>query len=168
VIVCGPRSAAFGDFKSALACRRGDEKVYLLVDAEAPVAAGAPSEAAAWSHVAARVGDGWEQPAAGHDDHLHLMVQTMEAWFLADREAFKRWFGPKCNLAKLPSDKTLPGSVAKATLEAALNKAAAETPAGEYRKGRDSFEVLKLLDPAKIEPACPWAARLFETLRRDL
>lgn len=168
VMMCGSRGHAFRDFKIALQTAGPDGKVYLLVDAEAPVSAEAPSEDAAWAHVAERVGDAWSRPSPVHADHLHLMVQAMEAWLFADPDALNAWFGPKFDEQPGRAAARAPERIAKANLVPTLDRAARNTPKGAYGKGRDSFGVLRLVDPARLEAASPWARRLFETLRRDL
>ena len=79
VIASGDRCAAFKDFCLALRQNHG-EYIILLVDSEEAVAA------AAWQHLATRQGDNWQRPIGASDDQAHLMVQVMEAWFLADRK----------------------------------------------------------------------------------
>jgi hypothetical protein len=80
VIPCGGRQNAYEQFCTAI--RGGEVSALLLVDAEAPVVERDP-----WRHVAQRPDDKWQKPAGATEDHLHLMVQCMEAWFLADRQA---------------------------------------------------------------------------------
>ncbi|HEY6292163.1 MAG TPA: DUF4276 family protein [Terriglobia bacterium] len=84
IIACGSRSEAFKDFQRRLR-RRTDEFVILLVDSEGPVGA-----QTSWAYLKAK--DNWRRPT-GTDDQAHLMVQCMQAWFLADREALGEFYG---------------------------------------------------------------------------
>jgi hypothetical protein len=83
-LVCsGGRNAAFDGFRNAV--QNGDDAVVvLLVDAEAPV------NGAASAHLQAR--DGWDLGFAS-DQAVHLMVQTMEAWIVADPDALAAYYG---------------------------------------------------------------------------
>lgn len=160
IVACGTRRAAYEQFAHALATRPGDEALYVLVDSEGPLTGTDP-----WAHVAARKGDGWSTPAGARDENLHLMVQVMETWFLADREALGRCFGKDFRASALP-DREDVEHVSKAEVFRALHEATKGTKAGSYSKGQHSFRVLGELDPAKVERASPWARRLFQTLAR--
>ena len=85
------REQTFDKFKTALQRRRPNELPILLVDSEGPVASGH----SAWQHLLNH--DNWNQPAGADDDSVYLMVQVMETWFLADREALRGFFGPQLN-----------------------------------------------------------------------
>ena len=91
VIPGGGREQTFDKFQTALQNRRPDEIPILLVDSEERVGAGK----SAWEHL--RDQDNWNQPPGAADESAYLMVQTMETWFLADREALRRFFGPSLN-----------------------------------------------------------------------
>ncbi len=79
LICCGPRDEAFRGFQNAL--RRGDDDiVVLLVDSEGPV------EGEPRAHLYAR--DGWNLNDVD-DRSVHLMVQTMEAWIVADVDVLR-------------------------------------------------------------------------------
>jgi hypothetical protein len=88
VIACGDRVAAFSGFRSALEQHRGDF-VLLLVDSEGAVSVGATS----WQYLESREGDKWKRPKGASDEQAHLMVQVMESWFLADRQALSDYYG---------------------------------------------------------------------------
>lgn len=82
ITVCGSRNNAFRDFKNALATHP-DAFVILLVDSEAPVVKQSP-----WEHLKLR--DNWDSPGVD-DTHCYLMVQAMEAWFMADIDTLKKF-----------------------------------------------------------------------------
>lgn len=167
MIAAGGRKAAYDDFCTATTAPAEGERIFLLVAAEGGVAA-PPGEDAAWAHVAARPGDGWKRPPARHDDHLHLMVQLMESWLLADREALAAYYGAGFNPAALPAKDRPPESVPKADVVPALDRAAPATKRQGYGKGRDSFALLAEIDPALLCAASPWAERFFATLAAAL
>ena len=146
VVACGSRSEAYQRFCTALSQADIDDSPLLLVDSEGPIAA------TPWKHVLQRVGDGWKQPDGAKDDHLHLMVQMMEAWFLADVPVLKAYFGPKFQEKKLPKTKAIE-SISKDDIESSFTAAVQDCPKKSYKKGRDSFEILGRLDPQRVSNA---------------
>ena len=132
----------------------------LLVDAEGPVTAPATA-AQPWQHLQAR--DGWQRPPGATDDQCHLMVQMMESWFLTDAQAVSDYYGQGFHAGSLPQNPRIE-QVARRDVEDGLNRATRNTGKGNYNKGRDSFEVLARLDPAKVTNASPYAKRLIDTL----
>jgi hypothetical protein len=160
VVPCGSRSAAFDKFCSELARCGPDDVVMLLVDSEAPC-----DGDDAWKHVAQREGDRWEPPAGATSNHLHLMVQVMESWFLADPDALERHFGKGFRREGLPV-RTDIEVIAKLEVYRALEAATKSTKSGPYGKGTHSFKLLAELDPDKLQRASPRARRLFDALRQ--
>ena len=151
------RQRTFELFELAIANPRSGELPLLLVDSEAPV----QKDHSPWKHLKAR--DNWDQPDGAKEDHVYLMVQVMETWFLADREMLRRYFGNHFRenvLRDWVSLEDLPKSQVFEILERAT--AACKTP---YSKGKVSFELLEKLNPAAVEAACPHCARLLEYLR---
>ena len=159
IFASGGRQQAYDDFRIALGASRDDDRVVLLVDSEGPVG----MDAGPWQHLKDR--DGWDRPDGADDDHVHLMVQCMEAWFLADRAALAGYFGNGFNENSLPRRADV-DEVSKQDIERGLTAATRNSrPKGTYRKGRDSFAILAELDPDKIANASPHAKRFLETLR---
>lgn len=97
VVACGGRGQAFRDWRIAFTTHPEDH-CLLLVDSEGSVGA----NVGPWAHVLVRPGDHWERPAAATDDQLHFMVQTMEAWLLADPEALKAFTERASGMALSP------------------------------------------------------------------
>jgi Domain of unknown function (DUF4276) len=96
IIACGPRLLTFNSFKRAL-IDHPDAFVLLLVDSEGPV------ELGPWEHLKRRQGDEWELPGVD-DSQCHLMVQMMEAWFIADIDALKEYYGQGFNEKAIPKN----------------------------------------------------------------
>lgn len=151
------REQTFDKFKSALQRRRPNELHILLVDSEGPVAAGR----SAWQHLHHQ--DNWEQSPGTDDDSAYLMVQVMETWFLADREALRRFFGPSLNENHFREWSHLE-AIHKDTVINALESATANCRK-PYRKGRVSFELLEQIDPQRVSEAYPHAGQLLTYLR---
>lgn len=158
IIACGSRESAFNKFRTAFEARKAEEFVVLLVDSEDPVADGAGP----WQHLAGR--DSWNRPHAAADEHAHLMVQCMEAWFLADTDSLAEYFGRDFNLNALPRRREIE-EVAKGDVLEGLRNATRRCRKGEYGKGRHSFDILEQIDPAKVHAASPHAKRLINTVR---
>ena len=153
----GGREQTFRRFIAAAASAGSGATVLLLVDSEGPVAAGRT----VWQHLAAC--DGWPRPGRAGDDQAFLMVQVMETWFLADRDALRAYFGDKFRARVIRTWPDLEG-VPKKTVIEALERATAACRKS-YAKGRVSFELLAQIDPARVETACPHARALLDRLR---
>ena len=119
VVASGSRREAFDDFCAAVRSPGKYDFIMLLVDSEDPVVAGSNS----WQHLKAR--DNWDQPSGATDDQVHLMVQCMEAWFLADKDCLVAYYGNDFNQNALP---------ARQDIEEHRKKRRVERP-----KKRDSF-----------------------------
>ena len=158
IVASGGRQQAFDDFCTALKKAKGNDFIVLLVDSEALVGAGDGS----WTHLNSR--DDWDKPAAATDDNAHLMVQCMEAWFLADKDTLDAFFGNGFNRGALPAKAEIE-EIAKADVFSGFKAATRRCDKkGEYGKGRHSFEILARIDPARVMGASPHAKRLVETL----
>ncbi len=154
VIPCGGRSETF---KRLCAAHARGEPCALLVDSEEPVASGDSVRQHLWKR------DQWKMPGGVRDEQLHLFVQVMESWFLADPEGcakhLKKGFRSQ-DLSGRPIE-----SVSKKDVYQSLAKAVGEIAAKSYSKGQHSFGVIACLDPAKVEQASPSAKRLLDWLR---
>jgi len=96
------------------------------------------------------------------------MVQAMEAWFLADREALKSFYGDGFLAKNLPGSATSIESILKKDLEPKLDHAAKPTTKQGYHKTKHGFALLALIDPQKVERASPHAASFHQFLREQL
>lgn len=156
VVACGSRGNAFDSFQTAIAAPKQDEVPLLLVDSEGPVSS------PPWKHLKER--DEWDKPDDADDDHAHLMVQCMEAWFLADKNCLQKYFGQHFKPNSLPGHQqveTIPKSNVFKSLKDATKQC---KPKGEYGKGKHSFELLGQLDASKVRSAAPHADRLIKRL----
>jgi hypothetical protein len=154
VVLCGSRERAFDNFLTALQTHR-DAFNVLLVDAEGSVG-GAP-----WEHVRQR--DGWNRPADVADEQCHLMVQSMEAWIVADVDALRAYYGPQLNANPLPRTAQIE-TVDRQRIAAALAEATRPTRKGRYHKIDHAADLLERLNVARVRAAAPHCDRLFTTL----
>ncbi len=158
VIPCGGRQQAFEDYKSALGQAKKGELCALLVDSEGAVGDGLEPMA----HLAKR--DGWS--FVGLDaSYVFVMVQAMEAWFLADRAALVEYFGKDFRLSSLPGSEKNVEPILKQDLVPSLEAASKDLKDGGYHKTRNAFTLLGLIDPAKVEAGSPRAAKFHKFLR---
>lgn len=154
IVACGNRKDAYDAFVTAEAVEDG--RPFLLVDAEAPVQDSEP-----WDHLNRQAG--WERPATADDDQCHLMVQIMEAWFLADRPALGEYFSSQFNGNALPGNPNVE-EIPKTDLLTGLQNATRKTQKGRYDKARHSFELLAVVDPERVISASLYARRLLDSL----
>jgi hypothetical protein len=159
IVACGSRKQAYDRFRTAI--REREHSAMILVDSEDPVSGKSP-----WAHLRQRQDDRWETPPGANDDDCHLMVECMEAWFLADRRTLAAFFGQGFNANPLRTAATSVEQVPKASVLQALAVATKGCAGkGAYGKGRHSFELLAKIDPAEVTAASHWAARFVTALK---
>jgi len=156
VIASGSRANAFRNFSLALRQHKGDY-ILLLVDSETAVTA------SPWQHLGERETDGWHRPVGASEDQAHLMVQVMEAWFLADHQLLADFYGQGFLRRALPRQSDIE-QIAKADVLRALRRASKSTSKGGYHKTRHGFELLEQIDPRRVRAASRHAERLFGVL----
>jgi hypothetical protein len=150
LIACGSRNEAIKGFAAALGQRNGELSI-LLVDAEGPVA-GSPAEHLRQSH--------GPDLRGAEDGAIHLMVQVMETWIVADPDALATYYGPGFAAARLPKSQDLE-TVAKADITQALQNASAGSSKGAYHKIRHAKDLLMRIDREIVRRRCPFCERLF-------
>jgi hypothetical protein len=156
VRACGGRASTFQDFKRGVQ-QQEEGFLILVVDSEGPVGANVK----AWAHLRRR--DGWKKPPTAHDDQAHLMVQCMESWFLADRDAPRGYYNQGFLVNSLPGRANIE-EIPKRDVQQKLDHATRPTQKGPYYKTGHGFDLLALIDPEKLRPASQRARRLFEVL----
>ena len=156
VVACGGRDTAFRKWRTACSSRSESLNI-LVVDSEGPIST-TPRR-----HLE-KNDPSWLIPS-GCDDQLHLMVQMMEAWFLADPEALAKYYGQHFGAKALPARENVE-QVAKADIERSLKEATRRTQKGEYHKIRHASDLLARIDPAKVRKRAPHCERLLTTLAR--
>ena len=98
------------------------------------------------------------------DDQLHFMVQVMESWFLADKDALARYYGRGFQASRLrpnPNVEQIPGNDVISGLQAATRN----TSQKRYHKTKHAPDLLQRIDPNKVRNAAPNCRRLFTTLQ---
>ena len=153
LVCCGGRDEAFRAFRKA--DRTGNYKiVVLLVDAEGPIK-GLPD-----AHLNVR--DEWDLKEV-ENDLVHLMVQTIETWIVADANTLDSYYENDFKRNLLPATLDLE-TVAKADVARALFRATEKTKKGEYHKIRHASDLLKRMDPNMVRQRCSYCERLFAVI----
>lgn len=153
LIICGGRATAYENFKTARQIHPQAVNI-LLVDAEAPVTE------TPWEHLKQR--DNWDDLGC-KDEQCHLMVQVMEAWFMADPNALKTFYGQGFKANALPKNADVE-KISKDTLAKSLKKAIRDTNKPEYHKIQHGAKLLGLIAPMKVRQKSRHCDRIFTTL----
>ena len=154
VVPCGSRESTFRRFRDSVNNADSHERQILLVDSETPVTL--PARA----HL--RETAGWNLSFAPMHT-IHLMVQVMETWILADPRALAEYYGQNFNVGRLPKRADLEQEP-KTSVEKALKDATKRTGKGVYHKTKHASELLKLLNQRLVKERCRYCKRLFEAL----
>jgi hypothetical protein len=171
IVACGSRQNAYDSFCTAINI---GENALLLVDSEASVSTdcqlGDAESWKPWQHLKNRQGDRWDKPDNAEDAHFHLMVQCMEAWFLADRDTLQNFFGQGFNANALPAaENNRIESVAKEQIYQSLSAATKNCKTkAKYGKGEHSFKLLALISPERVTASSPWAKRFIEVAKQKM
>jgi hypothetical protein len=160
LIACGSRNNAYSDFVNDELHQDPDAAVILLVDSEGPVS----ERCTPRQHLQQR--DPWDMKRCD-DNQCHLMVEMMEAWFIADLEALARFYGNDFNRKQIPANPNVE-EIPKDVLEKSLRAATRQTKKGVYHKGKHSHEILKRIDPDLVCKRAPHCKRLFNVLTRAI
>ncbi|MGR8933038.1 MAG: DUF4276 family protein [Gammaproteobacteria bacterium] len=166
IIACGSRQNAYKSFCTAI--KNGDAAM-LLVDSESPIAEmhqqEQPQDWQPWQHLRQRQGDEWQKPANAGENDCHLMVQCMEAWFLADNKTLQAFFGQGFNPNALPATASQIETITKERIYQALADATKNCKTkAKYGKGEHSFKLLARIDPTKVIETSLWAKRFVDRL----
>ena len=118
-----------------------------------------------WEHLITR--DNWALPDGSTNEQVHLMIECMESWFLADPETLRQFFGQGFNSNSLPGNTNIE-TINKADVFRSLENASRHSQKGSYGKGDHSFKILEKIDARKVLTASPAALRLIHELNKVL
>ena len=160
VVPCGGRNDALARFRRAVEVRK-ESAAMLLVDSEQQVTA-----ATAREHLRQRRQDRWDLSFAS-EDRIHLMVQAMETWVVADTKALALYYGEGFDKSELPETDDLE-SVSRASIARALRAATENSVRRRYHKIWHARDLLRNMDPDAVQDRCPACRCLFETLADEI
>jgi len=86
-------------------------------------------------------------------DRVHLMVQCMEAWIVADPDALEGFYNQGFKRSKLPVRQNLEEEP-KVDIYSKLDSATKETQKGSYGKIKHASELLKRIGADKVAGRC--------------
>lgn len=134
----------------------------LLIDSEAPVA-----------HAASMIRtlrneSFWDRDVDCGDDQIHLMVQAIEAWFVADQQAFIKYFGRDFNSNALPSPQNAESTSPNELMAAIRNGLRRTQRRRDYDKVSDGLKLLQLIDEDTVSQNCQHFRRLIAFLDQAL
>ena len=147
-VCCGSRQQAYDNFRAAVHFHSKRVNA-LLVDAEAPITGTTAQHRA--GHLAQR--DGWNFTGIA-PERIHLMVQCMEAWIVADPDALAHFYGQRFARRSLPARQNLEEEP-KRDISSKLVRATRNTQKGEYEKIRHASQLLQRIDATKVAQRCP-------------
>ena len=99
------------------------------------------------------------------DEQIHFMVQVMESWFLADRDALKKYYGQGFREGRLPDNQNNVEQISKSDVNDGLKNATRHTAKKKYHKTQHAPDLLSNLDVDKVRCNAPSCNRLFHSLR---
>jgi len=110
------------------------------------------------------ISEGW---ANTHRDSIFWMVEMMESWFHADKDALQEYYGEGFNREALKANPHVE-QISKKDLEDGLKAATRNTKKGEYHKTKHAPGLLESIGPHHVRQAAPNCERLFSTALRKL
>jgi hypothetical protein len=158
IVASGSRNEAYHDFCRSLDSDT-DTFAVLLVDSEDTVAAGASATA----HLRER--ENWTR--AMPEEQVHMMVQCMETWFLADKTALAQYYGNEFRTSALPSNPQIE-EISKQEVLKGLVRATKATKKGPYHKTNHGFDILERIDPGAVRQVSRHADALISLLLAKL
>jgi hypothetical protein len=133
IVAAGSRDEAYRDFCRSVE-NNPDTFPVLLVDSEDAVPVGKSARA----YLQERERQWTNLP----DGQVYLMVQCMEAWFLADIPAVERYYGQEFRASALPGNPDIEQIPRSAVMDG-LHNATRATGKGAYHKTRHGFDILE-------------------------
>ena len=157
LIAAGDGSRACRDYGLALknhstACN------ILLIDSEGPLNASAAADLCkdhGWNHATGAA--------------IFWMVEMMEAWFHADKDALEKFYGQGFNRNALKPNPRVE-KIAKHDIREGLANATRKSKPGNYfdHKTMHGPKLLELIDPNLVKSASPQCEKLFATVLAEL
>jgi hypothetical protein len=162
LVLHGSRRKAYDQFCAAL---KNEPEAYhvLLVDSEDSVV----HRGECWRHLHERQPGGWKKPKGAEEAQCQLMVQAIEAWFFADPDNLKEYYGSEFNAGSLPVHQNVE-KIPKSEHLDKLQAASRQTKKGPYHKTRHLPDLLGRIDAAKVRERAWHCDRIFVTLSEKL
>ncbi|PZV08801.1 MAG: hypothetical protein DCF32_03935 [Leptolyngbya sp.] len=154
IIACGGRDSTYEDYCNALVDHPQAANI-LLVDSEDPITRPTCSE-----HLTAR--DRWDM--TGIDDaHVHLMIEVMENWLIADVDTLAAYYGARFSRGSIPANPNVE-MISKSSVESALENATKNTQKGRYHKIRHGPDILGQVSVPLVRSKAEHCDKLFNCI----
>jgi hypothetical protein len=108
-------------------------------------------------------GDREKQLTAYSAGRIFWMIELMEAWFLADREALRSYYGNQFRDAALPGNPDVE-AISKNDVREGLRTATRNTSKGAYHKTKHAPKILERLAAESVRRNSRQCNRLFSVL----
>lgn len=170
VIALGGRNDVVKRFNQALVKQEKDVICILLVDSEGPL----DERLTVKDNLQRSLkGDSkQEHPFSvsdlAHEENLYLMVQCMEAWFLADREKLTQYFGLRLDTHLLPKGSNVEAMSVVDVVEGLTQSTKGKGPRNTYDKIKDAVPLLRMIRPDVVADNAPQCQRLINKLTQLL
>ena len=158
LVAGGPGTETIKDFLRFCSTEPSSLNV-LLIDSEGPV-----TDTIRYISDSIRSLSMWNAGVSCSDEQIHLMVQAMEAWFVADPQSLSRRFGQNYSTRHLPSPESAE-TVSTADLLTAIRRGLPQSRRRRgYDKVSDGVELLRLIDVEVVSQHCGHFRRLWTFL----
>lgn len=169
MVPCGSRNETRQAFVAEVRNTGSETLCVLLVDSEEGLVAETDGNAdlnaqVRRMHLIQR--DEWDLSDA-EPQQVHLMVQCMEAWIVADPETLTGYYGKGFRAKSLPVRKNLEEEP-KLQIYDKLAKATKGTSKGEYSKIKHASKLLTLIETRKVASRCSRFATLTKWLDEQI
>jgi hypothetical protein len=150
-------ASAVSDFAKALRVHR-DAWNILLIDSEKPYSEALSLSLCRQNH--------WPEE---HANSIFWMVEMMESWFYADKDALEDFYADGFRRSALKQNPNVE-QISKNDLKGGLSTATRSTAKGDYfdNKVLHGSQLLASIDPELVRKAAPNCAKLFEAILAKL
>jgi hypothetical protein len=157
LIASGSGATASHDFGTAVLANE-DAWNILLIDSEGP-----PGDDPSGSLCQEK---GWDK---SHADSIFWMVEMMEAWFHADKDALEQFYGPGFRRGSLKANPKVE-QISKKDLKDGLSAATKNSRKGDYYDNKTTHgpKLLASISADRVQTAAPNCQRLFRTVLAGL
>ena len=152
LIAGGSKEETIKDFKKAVSSHK-NASIIMLIDSDRAYDSGL------LMNIRSQIG------ANVQDEQIHFMVQVMESWFLADRDALKQYYKQNFQESRLPQNPDVE-QIPKSDVITGLENATRDTQKGKYHKTKHAPQLLSKLNADKVCSVAPSCKRLFDSLQQ--
>ena len=98
-----------------------------------------------------------------NEKQIHLMVQVMESWFVADPETLANFYGQNFNRNAIPKNNEVE-KIEKLKIETALVESTKNTTKGKYHKIQHGAKILAIINPNIVRGKALYCDRFLKAI----